>query len=150
MSCGNTIPSSSIEPSWLPTAGGIRTQDFPHTPLFWVCRSCFPPGLRPVSFCFPSSCKFNISFANMAKYPLVCSEAKLMLRFGHSCESEGKFCRTAKLTFRFHMPSMQCRTGVKHRYVPGAVIYKRMSRSYVTMLTLCRKRYILGASMLSA
>src|SRR5207244_8952483 len=57
------------------------TQDFPHTPLIWVRRSCFPQNSDRSLFLFPyRHCKFNISFAATAKLALVCSVAKVSLR----------------------------------------------------------------------
>src|SRR6266567_3302244 len=72
----------SIEPSSLTTPGGIMNPGLPpHTPYLGT-PVVFPPGQRPVSFCFGMNCTFNLSFAFAAKYPLVCSKTKLMLRFG--------------------------------------------------------------------
>src|SRR5947209_15134611 len=59
------------------------TQDFPHTPLIWVRRSCFPQNSDRSLFLFTYRhfCKFKISFAAEAKLALVCSMAKPILRF---------------------------------------------------------------------
>lgn len=55
---------SSIEPSWPITVDGIMDPGLPpHTPYLGT-PVVFPPGQRPVSFCFGAFfCKFNTSFA---------------------------------------------------------------------------------------
>ena len=70
-----------IEPSWSFAVGGILNPGLPpHTPYLGI-PVVFPPGQRPVSFFVLAKCRFNISFAAAAKLALVCSAAKLSLRF---------------------------------------------------------------------
>ncbi len=62
---------SPIEPSLPITVDGIMDPGLPpHTPYLGT-PVVFPPGQRPVSFCFgvlgSACCKFNMSFAAAAK-----------------------------------------------------------------------------------
>jgi hypothetical protein len=61
---------SPIEPSLPITVDGIMDPGLPpHTPYLGT-PVVFPPGQRPVSFCFMwCTCKFNISFAATTRHP---------------------------------------------------------------------------------